>query len=48
MKSLNGIPIQKDINFLQECLIFNNKYGINIFNDPQIEYDYLKLNKLEY
>lgn len=40
MKSLNGISIQKDIKFLQECLIFNNKYGIDIFNEPQIEYDY--------
>ena len=39
MKSLNGIGIQKNINFLQECLIYNNKYGLNIFNDPIIEYD---------
>lgn len=40
MKSLNGIPIQKNINFLQECLTFNNKYKINIFNDPIIEYEF--------
>ena len=39
MKSLNGIVIEKNINFLQDCLMFNNKYGINIFNDPIIEYD---------
>lgn len=40
MKSLNGIPIQKDIKFLEECLIFNNRYGLNIYDDPIIEYDY--------
>ena len=39
MKSLNGISIQKNIKFLQECLIYNNKYGLNIFNVPIIEYD---------
>ena len=40
MKSLNGIPIKKDIKFLEECLIFNNRYGLNIYDDPIIEYDY--------
>ena len=40
IKSINGVETNKNpIDILEECLTFNNKYGVNIFTGADISYE---------